>query len=229
MNQFVPGFPLQFGDTLGRFAHPALQAGGVSYGEAVSVDLGSGTTVGTSATIGPLGGGRAYWQQASGSPNFADTNLADNSGAATTLDLTLTDASGNNNTRAVDDGGSEFDMFTRGFGSAGTGTPATLTIAEIPYTNYDIVVCIEEHSSSGSGKTLAISDGATTFYAITQETARWNGSWAPITSESSGSPDTAGNYAVFENLSGASQVLTFTPDTSGSGFVITGLQIIERV
>lgn len=199
----------------------------VTYGSSVSIDLGSGAAVSAAATIGPIDGGRANWQQRSGFPTFTASNLQDQSGAATTLDANLSSTAGNFTTRATDDGGAEFDMFTRGV--LVTSTDNVITLSQIPYASYDVIVCIDEYTTSPSGQGVSISDGTTNYYTQSQQVARWSNEWVRITSENSGSPDLTGNYCAFESLSAASVTITLSNTIgSGAGICLSGIQVIER-
>lgn len=193
---------------------------------AVSVDLGSGTTVGTTPSIGVEP--HDNWQQEFGFPNFTSTNLEDDSETATTLDLELATAAGNITTRATGSG-DLFNMFTRAAGCRIELENTQLIITQIPYSTYNVYLYFCESSSSTSGPLYEFTDGTTSYYYETQGSDNFDsGTLTRVTSESSGTPDTTGNYILFEGLSSASVTITGNGDSGNAndiGFV--GLQIVE--
>jgi len=193
---------------------------------AVSVDLGSGTTVGTSASIGV--DPHVNWQQEFGFPNFTSTNLEDDSTAATTLDLELAGAAGNLDTRASGSG-DLFNMFTRGAGCRIELEDTVFQIDQIPYTTYNVYLYFCESSSSTSGPVYEITDGTTAYYYETQGSDNFDsGTLTRVTSESSGTPDATGNYILFEGLSSSSLTITCNGDSGNANdLAFVGLQIVE--
>jgi hypothetical protein len=196
-----------------------------TYGDAVSIDLGSGATVGTVATIGAIDGGRAGWRQHSGAPDFTATNILDNTGAATTLDLTA-DFSANSTARDTDDTTATWDMFNRG-GGVLSGSGTTLAFSQIPYAKYDVVLYF---SSVFVSATMNVSDGTTTYYTLGNDAGNWTGNsstFARAEALTGGAADDNGNYMHWEGLTSASLTLTAISSTS-SAMALCGVQIIER-
>lgn len=190
---------------------------------AVSVDLGSGTSVSTSASIGV--DPHSNWQQESGFPTFTSTNLEDDTTAATTLDLEFSSSGSGNLTTNATGSGDLYDMFTRGVRVPQTSS-ASLIFSEIPYSSYDLYLYIAE-TDTASGDLYEFSDGTTTYYFESQGTDNFNsGTLARVSSTSSISPSTSGNYVLFEGLSSASVTITATsPDSNEMAMV--GLQVVE--
>lgn len=195
----------------------------MAFGDAVSVDLGSGTTVGTTASIGV----EPYinWQQKSGFPDFTATNLEDQASVVTTLDL-QGDFTGNQSTRATGSG-DLFNMFTRAAGIGAAASASTLAITENPYATYDVIVYFCEVSTSVATETISFSDGTTTYYYECQGSDNFNGgTLTRVTSTSAGSPDTTGNYVRFEGLTSASTTITMIESVANHAGAC-GMQIIE--
>lgn len=191
------------------------------FGDACSIDVGTGTTVGTVASIGVES--YANWQQFTGFPNWTATNIEDQTGSATTTDLVLATGFGNRDTRAVGSG-DLFNMFTRAVGVSTSTT--TLAYAQIPYTTYDIIVYVCEEASSPSGALLTVTDGTTSYYYESQAADNFNGgTFGQITSTDSGTPDTTGNYVRFSSITGASKTISLT--NSVASMTVVGIQLIE--
>lgn len=197
----------------------------MAFGDAVSVDLGTGTTVGTTASIGvePY----VNWTQHGGFPDFTDTNLEDQDSSATTLDL-AGDFTVNQTTRASGSG-DLFNMFTRAAGIGSTSSISTLDITEIPYSEYDIILYFCESTSSVSAEDFSFTDGTTKFYYESQGSDNFNsGTLTQVTSTDSGTPDTTGNYVRWTSLTATSTTITMemiggTSNRMGA----VGMQVIE--
>ena len=102
-------------------------------------------------------------------------------------------------------------------------TGSTLTLGSIPFANYDIYVYF---SSDTDGRTGTISDGPTT-YSFSTDTrgkvdAHSNFVFAQTTDTGLSHP--SADYAVFSNLTGASETLTIANASGGMGFA--GFQIV---
>ena len=193
------------------------------FGDAVSMDLGTGTTVGTTASIGvePY----ANWVQTTGFPNFSRTNMADQTTTATTLDLTAAALAGNVSSRAAGSG-DLFNMYTRGVAGTG-GAGSTFAFSDNPYAEYDVILYFGEQAANSAGNLQSFSDGTTTYYYDTQGADNFNsGTFTQVTSTSSGSPDTAGNYVRFSGLTAAAVTVTVV-SILGGDIALVGMQVIE--
>ena len=196
----------------------------MAFGNAIGVDLGSGQAVSVLASIGvePYVG----WTQKSGFPNVSATNLDDHTGTATTCDLVTATMRGNRTTRAVDDSSALFDMFARGVAVDDTAG-STIDLSEIPYSEYDVIVYFAEDTGNSSGDSFSVTDGTTTYYYENQGTDNFDsGTLTQVTSTSSGSPDTTGNYVRFSGLTATAVTITGVCGAdSATDFV--GFQVIE--
>lgn len=197
----------------------------MAFGDCISIDLGTGTTVGIVPSIGvePY----ANWVQKTGTPDFTATNLEDQDAAATTCDLTA-DFTGNVITRASGSG-DLFNMFTRGAGIGVTASISTMAFTDIPYSTYDIILYFCETSTSVAGGDFSFTDGTTKYYYDAQAADNYNGgTLTRVTSTSSGSPSTTGNYVRWESITGASKTITMEAILGASNRMgACGIQIIE--
>lgn len=193
-----------------------------TYGAAVSADIGSSGTL-SGKTVGFLS--YPFWSNPSGTPNFGASNLVNNSNTATTLDLTLSNASGNAGSRSVDDTTDNYEIFARGIQVNMTAT--TLAIAQIPYAKYDVIVYFDETTISGASQTMDITNGTVTYYAVTRQSGRWGGTFERLVSQLSTERQNSGNYVLFQNETAASLTISATANNNAA-FLITGIQIVER-
>jgi len=162
------------------------------------------------------------WVVATG--NGAINNLADNTGAATTLDITAASAFGpwrmSGTTPAQDSDGSFNKRMINPYLNAAGNT--SVALAQVPYVRYDIYVYF---SSDTAGRTGTVTDGTTTYSFTTigpDSISGGNATLTQTTDTSGGNP--SANYAVFTNLSGASKTITCSI-ASGGG--ISSVQIVN--
>lgn len=162
------------------------------------------------------------WVVATG--NGTISNLGDNTGVATTLDITASSAFGpwrmSGTTPAQDSDGSYNKRMINPYLNAAGNT--SVTIAQNPYLNYSVYVYF---SSDTAGRTGTVTDGTTTYSFTTIGPTSISGGNATLTqtTDTSGGNPSA-NYAVFTNLSGASKTITCTV-ASGGG--ISSVQIVD--
>lgn len=193
---------------------------------AVSVDLGTGTTIGTTANEGVEP--HVNWTQQTGFPNFTATNLEDDTTTATTVDLQLSNAKANNSTRASGSG-DLFNMFTRGVNVDGPSASTDLIWGQITdeYTTYNLYVYFCELTTSTGGN-ISFTDGTTTYYYENQAADNFNsGTLTRVTSTSSGTPSTTGNYVLFEGLTAAAPTIEVMSDTDAVQIGLVGCQVVE--
>lgn len=188
-------------------------------------------------TLDPVDGAgvvpSANWNNAPGPNGFnntgSDADLIDSSGFPTTMDISFTsgfpsaahtlgapvaDADGRFNRRMI-------NGYLNG-GDGNTGAPVTVTLNEVPYAVYDVIVYV---GSDVAGRTGTISDGTTTFDFTALGVPSVSGSSAVLTqSTSTGGSNPTANYVRFTNLTGSSK--TFTAKVSPAGG-ISGLQVIK--
>jgi len=168
-----------------------------------------------------------------GNPGTTALNLKDNSGIATTADVTITmSGSGNTSpdiTPAVTDPDTrmlidEVRVFRNGSYS--------LSLADIPYAEYDLYAYFVDQSTSNSSSNTSITDGTTTYLFRTpgndQSFFTSNGFVRSTDMTNVGNHD-IGNFVLFEGLTGLSQVLALGLPTGGERIGISGIQIVEVV
>jgi hypothetical protein len=184
-----------------------------------------GTLAGTSvAGVAPV----ANWNNSY--PDNPVTNLTDNRGSNTMVDIAYSSAGTwsiqNSHPGADANGASNRELLNGYLDSSSTRTPATssVTISQIPFSSYDLIVYF---SSDVADRTGTVTDGSTTYSFKTIGTPSISGSNAvltPTTDTGSGNP--SANYAVFTGLSGSSQTVT-TNIPNGGG--IAGFQLVPWV
>lgn len=173
----------------------------------------------------------ASWWNNSWPDGDQDTvDLQDDANSPTTIDLSLVEPSVyqiQNSDPGLDGDGSHNKRLLNGYMNAGTGQGggvSSIGISQIPYASYDIYVYF---SSDVAGREGSISDGLTTYFFSTAGPSSIAGADAVFLQALDtvdDATDPAANYAVFRNLSGASQ--TVTADIPGFGG-IAGIQIAE--
>lgn len=189
----------------------------------------NGTVTGTAvAGVVPVANWNNTW------PNNPTTDLIDDSGATTTIDLSYSSFNNWNiqgSHPGVDGDGSYNKELLNGYlnaGPAGWNPPTTassVALSQIPYASYNIIVYF---SSDGGGREGQVTNGATTYYFSTLGAASIAGSNATLTQTTSTSTsDYAGaNYAVFSGLSGATQTLTVQMRDNDEWGGIAGFQVV---
>lgn len=201
-----------------------LAAIATAHGATVSWNLDRfGTVSGTNvAGVVPV----ANWNNSF--PSNPTVNLIDSTGAATTLDISYSSFntySVQGSTPAQDLDGTYNRRLLNGYLNSGTGqipAVASITIAEIPYTQYDLIVYF---SSDVADRTGTVTNGPTTYSFNTLGPASVSAASALLsqTTDTTLSYATDANYAVFSNLSGTSQTLTTSIPSFGG---IAGFQIV---
>ncbi len=170
-------------------------------------------------------------------PSNPVTDLIDDSGAATTLDIAISTF----NTWSVIGGHPGQDADTtynkellNGYLNAGPApwnppiTYSQIAMTEIPYANYDVIVYF---SSDVSGRAGDVTDGATNYSFVTVGPASVSGAnalFAPTT-DTAGTYTTTANYAVFSGLSGASQTVKVQMRDPDQWAGIAGFQVVQVV
>lgn len=167
-------------------------------------------------------------------PSNPTIDLIDNSGAATTLDLTYASF----NTWSImggapgqDADGSYNRNLVNGYlnsGPAGWGswiTNSYVSLSQIPYAQYNVIVYF---SSDATGRNGIATDGVTSFSFSTLGAASVSGANALLiqtTDTANGNP--GANYAVFSGLTGSSQTFTVNPTSGNDQWLgIAGFQVV---
>jgi hypothetical protein len=168
-------------------------------------------------------------------PANPTTNLIDKDGVATTLDLAYTSFNNWNiqgTHPGVDGDGSYNKELLNGYlnaGPAGWNPPVTsssFTLSQIPYPKYKVIVYF---SSDGADREGTVSDVVTTYYFKTLGAASISGSNATLTQAvdmTTGGYAMGANYAVFENLTGATQTFTVQMRDNDEWAGIAGFQVV---
>ena len=164
----------------------------------------------------------AYWNSSQG----AVGNLLANDGNSSGVSMTLTGqvgAWGIGGAPAPDPNGLYNDAIFAGYANTVTATPNTLSLTGISDSQYNVIVYF---SSDTDGRAGTISDGATTYDFSTMTRSMLNSganaTFTQTTDTTSANP--SADYAVFSDLTGASQTLTLTAGVNGMG--ISGFQIV---
>ena len=179
-------------------------------GQVVSVDLAnainaapnpdSGGSMNPGDTAGVVP--RANWSTVTG----AASNLQDSTGAATTLDIT--------SISPTSSGGYPNDGFTlspdlkmMGDGFYSNGGNLTLTLAQIPYAEYNLYVYVGTDVNVNRGGPVSTTNSAITFYYKGSDTAN---SYIQATETGSFAAASLSNYVLFESLVGSGLTITTT-------------------
>lgn len=172
------------------------------------------------------------WQNVSA--NATNLTLTDSSGAATTATMT---ASGTFGSFVLSPSGTDEKLNDGWITSANpSSTPTTITLSNIPYASYSIVVYTLASSIFGPRSTTV---GGTTYFLVGPSSESQSGyldgnsstpyTYIQGTSTSSGSPTPNGDYVVFTNLTGSSQTITSATIPSGGDAPVEGFQIVQIV
>ena len=161
-----------------------------------------------------------------GSPEL---NLIDDSGNATTTDVYF---SGTGQWHLApfwtgapqDTDGTYNKSLLKGYVDMVGGIPVTISIAEIPYAQYDIYIYL---SADTAGREGYVTDTASTFYFSTYGSdaiSSDNAVFVQATEASDLGTNAAATYARFSNLTGSSQDLTVFAAGNGG---IAGIQVVQ--
>jgi len=178
------------------------------------------------------------WNNSYPFPGNPTLNLIDNTGTATTVDISYSsfnDWTVNNPQTwpGMDADGTYNRHLLNGYlnaGYANWGPPQTFSrvvISEIGHPSYDVIVYF---SSDVSGRAGDVTDGTTTYSFNTVGPASVTGANAVFaqTTDTAGTYATTANYAVFSGLSGPSQTITVQMRDTDAWGGIAGFQIVPR-
>ena len=189
----------------------------------------NGTVTGTNvAGVVPVANWNNSW------PSNPTTDLVDDSGAATTVDIvyqSFNSWSIVGSHPGVDLDGSYNRELLNGYlnaGPAGWGPPITsssVSFSQIGYSQYDIIVYF---SSDVAGREGSVTDGTTTYYFNTVGPASVSGTSALFmgTTDTAGTYATTANYAIFQGLGGAGQTITVQMRDNDEWGGIAGFQVV---
>ena len=186
---------------------------------------GAGSFVGANAVAGVVES--AYWYNTW--PDYPTTDLVDNTGATTTVDIAYTSASGTYSITGAhngqdEDGSWNLEMLNGYLNGTGSNS-VSFTFSEIPYNGYDIYVYFGSDNADRYG---TVSDGTTTysFGVLNGMVAGTNALFVQTTSTDLEYPEA--NYAVFSNLSGSSKTVYTSFMASGQYGGICAVQLVEN-
>lgn len=188
----------------------------------ISVNLSKSTAANSVINSFPYGvEASSVWNQ---QQPAGDVDVLDDSNVTTTLDWTV----GNPSEAFVAE--TTYDNTVFRFGDSAFATADALTVSQIPYDDYKIIVYMagQYNGTTGDPTTVqgSVSLGATTFFYAPSDPA--NTSFIEITDTSSAGTPVAGNYAVFDNLSGNSQIINWARDGgTGGPAILTGFQVVQ--
>ncbi|NBB96218.1 MAG: matrixin family metalloprotease, partial [Planctomycetes bacterium] len=116
-------------------------------------------------------------------------------------------------------------MMMSGTSQAGGGSDSTgsLSLSNVPYTTYDVIVYMAEPVSHSGSNIVTVTDGSTTYYIDHGGIGEIH---TPSTATSAGAVSGEATYVRFNDLSGAT---TITHDNNGSSWKsgMAGLQIVS--
>lgn len=184
---------------------------------------------GTGSEVGAAGVGLPYGVESSGVwTNFSmggttATDLSDDSGTATTLDITGFNPAG------VEFFGAAYQGTPMNRGAAfygPTGSNVRFQLDDIPYQSYDVIVYLTGFAGN-TGSEIFLDDGtgasAQSFFWQTPNPAN---ATLVQTTNTTGTAIPVANFATFSGLSGNSQLFR-AQLISGGGGAIGGVQIVD--
>lgn len=157
-------------------------------------------------------------------------NLKDNAGSTTTMDVFFSGTAQwqlnpLNTPPAVDGDGTYNKRLLKGYVDMVGGNPVSVTLSQIPYSNYDVYIYMSSDTANREG--WVSDDGGATYFFRTVGSAAITGSNATL-QQATDTTDLATNglatYARFSNLTGNSQVFSvFAAGNAG----IAGFQVVQ--
>ena len=155
----------------------------------------------------------------------SQTDLILSGGAASTVDMTMTNPGGFNTVS----GGGVYDNTVFRTGALVYASPLTLSLSDLGATfgsnPYDIIVYGTGFNGVAGGNQGVYSDGTTTYYM--QRPNPVNASFVMSTDTNSGDDVDVANYVRFSGLSGDTQTITVSTVNGNTG--IGGFQIVGEV
>lgn len=189
----------------------------------ISMELGSSGDIGASESVGFVSA--ENWNNPSGFPTFQNEDLNFNDGTASGATASAINWAGQNNTEVTGTTG-EFQVFNKGLITSSKDTDQ-ITLSSLPTTGdwaagYDIYVYFAGTDSDPSS-TMEISDGSTSYFVDLADGNNFTGTYSIVSSTDSQNPATSGNYMRFSGLSGSSQTIEVTGNSTN--YAITGMQV----
>ena len=199
------------------------------FGNAVSVSFGASMGVSSTTRLGPINGGYANWIERTGT-NFVASDLSDNTGTQTSLSLELAAGFGDGApTSTSDDLSSEYDIFHSGIRcrSASSSTDTRFILRGLPWA-CDVIVIYDERAGAPTNSTYRFRDGHRTYYAESDQSGKWAGTWVENSSTSESASASTGNYVRFSGVTTPDLTITVEDLDSSHNVIVVGIQVIER-
>lgn len=204
----------------------------------ISVDLGTSSPLTSADTAGVVPVDN--WTNPGGTPTFTNVSTTFDDGSASPATVSFAAQASSNATTPIAVNGTDAntDMFHRGkriAANAVNGVDVVLSFDNLPTTGlwaggYDVYLYLTPTSATTDAEPISVTDGSTTFHLdlSAANTVNYSGSFTQVTSTSSLSPDTAGNYVVFEGLTGSSASFNFGQPAVAlpNNMAITGVQVV---
>jgi len=209
-----------------------LLAGGAAHAAVISVNFSEKGESPLAASDSAGVAAATNWNNVTaGGTGATALNLKDNSGSATTADVTIAmTGSGSKSpdiTPPVTDPDTRMLIDEVRAFRAGT---YSVSLSEIPYAQYDVYVYFVDQSTTNSSLNRSITDGTTTYLFRTpvndQSFFETNG-FVRSTDTTAGGNNDIGNYVLFEDLTGTSKTLTLAIPDGGERVGVSGFQIVE--
>jgi Immunoglobulin domain len=168
-------------------------------------------------------------------PSNPVTDLMDDTGTSTTLDISYSSYGGwhmQGSTPSVDTDGSVNKRLLNGYlnsGPAGWGpwiTYSSVTLSQIPYPKYKVIVYFSADVADREGY---VTDGTTNYYFKSvgpNSISGSNATFAKASDTTTAGYSTAANYAEFDGLTGTTQTLTVQMRDNDEWGGIAGFQIV---
>lgn len=168
-------------------------------------------------------------------PSNPTTDLIDNTGASTTVDISYASYTGyflTGSHPGADADGSYNRELLNGFMASGPAawgpwiTESRVIISQIPYAQYNIIVYF---GSDGSNRAGYVTNDSTNYYFSTIGSSSVSGSNAILTqtTQTDNSAYPQANYAIFSGLSATDQIIRVQMRDNDMWGGISGFQIVE--
>lgn len=190
------------------------------FAQSINVNfVGAGANVSGTAGVSPA----ANWNNLNGA-NGSQSNLIDDSGAATVADImwTATGSWTSGNPETTED-----SNLMEGYLAVNSSTYYPITFTNVPYSSYDVYVYFGNNGTGALGKVRLNGAGTEYFYSVAGVNPNFTG-FDLVTSTNSGAPE-AGNYVLFSGINVNTSTLVVEQAMNGgaadSG--VMGIQILN--
>ncbi len=167
-------------------------------------------------------------------PDYDYTDLRDNTGSETTMDLAISNNGGTwvawdwNHPGQDADGSWNNEMLNGYLNGGGSENSVSITLSEVPYAVYDVYVYVVSDNNTRTG---TVTDGITTYsFGVLDNMINSGGNALLVQTTDISGANPEANYAVFSGLSGDTQTFSTTFYNADGGFDyggIAGFQVVE--